>query len=143
MAQLVARPLWEREAVGSSPATPTDEYPRRFIFEGCEDRGVGSTKGAKHPDEFRTQSSLLELLRMRKGSKFAKRTPPTDEYPRRFTFEAPPPYRERRTTRLTPLVTELPAPSATASSMSPFGSYGEENMPQSTALSVRNVSEFR
>ena len=23
MAQLVARPLWEREAVGSSPATPT------------------------------------------------------------------------------------------------------------------------
>ncbi len=51
MAQLVARPLWEREAVGSSPATPTDEYPRRFIFEGCEDRGVGSTKGAKHPDD--------------------------------------------------------------------------------------------
>ena len=60
MAQLVARPLWEREAVGSSPATPTDEYPRRFTFEGCEDRGVGSTKGAKHPDDEDAQELILE-----------------------------------------------------------------------------------
>ena len=37
MAQLVARPLWEREAVGSSPATPTDEDVRRFIFETSEE----------------------------------------------------------------------------------------------------------
>ncbi len=33
MAQLVARPLWEREAVGSSPATPTKRISDVYVRE--------------------------------------------------------------------------------------------------------------
>ena len=34
---LVARFVRDEEAVGSNPATPTDEYARRFVFEACEE----------------------------------------------------------------------------------------------------------
>ena len=41
---LVARFVRDEEAVGSNPATPTDEDDRRFIFEASEEGGVEAAK---------------------------------------------------------------------------------------------------
>ena len=54
MAQLVARPLWEREVVGSSPATPTSEekreLPQALSFFFPSEEGVRESEATEHPD---------------------------------------------------------------------------------------------
>lgn len=46
---LVARFVRDEEAVGSNPATPTDENVRKLAFETFEDRGVYVSE-ANFPD---------------------------------------------------------------------------------------------